>query len=244
MGGGPSQQTLNTQSGISTQQQSIANQAEQASLQNQAQMTALQQPLIAQQTALASGDRNAALTASMPSISQISGGYNAAKEQIMSNILPGPAQTAALANLETQKDTTIGNAQASAVQQAPGILANIGSGLGAFSIQQLGASLSGLSGAASTNQSVLQSQTQQQAAKLGLLGSLAGTAGSVATGGFNLGGGSGGGSFTPYSQGSPFNSAQLFPGGYSLPTPPAVTYNPNIIYNPFEGGAGTGGGMT
>ena len=149
-------------------------------------MYQLQQPLIDRETALASGDRTKALSAAMPTISTLTAGYNAAKQQIMSSLPPGPGRDKALADLETQKYTGVASAQAQQVLSAPEMLANIASGLGAFSLQELGASLSGFSGASnSTAQgaNIVNQQIQQQEAakanQLGFIGGLASTAGSL-----------------------------------------------------------------
>jgi hypothetical protein len=184
--------TLNTENSIAQQQLLLAQQEQALTSQDRAKMLQLEQPLINQETALASGDRSAALAAAMPSISKISGGYEGAKESIFNTVPPGAARDTALANLETQKGVGVGTAMSSQVQNAPGVLANIGQGLGAFSLQELGASLSGYGGAATTNKDVLQAQTAQQAAKLGVLGDLMHGPGS-GMGGMG-GGGSGGGS--------------------------------------------------
>jgi len=152
---------------------------------NQTEALELQQPLIAQQTALASGDRSAALAAAMPTISTITSGFNASQEQIMNNIPPGPARDAALANLQTQRATTTANTEAGMINQAPTTLANIGSGVGAFGLQQLGAALSGYSGASQSEQAVMNVQEQQQAAKLGVIGEGLGGLGTAAGGAFS-----------------------------------------------------------
>ena len=155
------------------------------SQEDRAQAKALEQPLINKETALSGGDRSAALAAAMPSISNITAGYAGAKESIFNTLPPGAARDTALANLETQKSVGTGTAIAGQVQQAPEILANIGSGLGAFSLQELGAGLSGYSGASNTQQAVLGAQAQQQAAKLGIAGDLVGAAGTAAGGIFS-----------------------------------------------------------
>ena len=149
----------------------------------QSQALSLEQPLIAKEQALSTGNRSAALSAAMPSISNITAGYQGAKESIFNTVAPGAARDTALANLETQKAVGTGTAMATQVQQAPEILANVGQGLGAFSLQEVGAGLSGYQGASGTQQAVLGAQTQQQAAKLGVIGSLAGGAGEAAGGG-------------------------------------------------------------
>lgn len=183
MGGGPSESTLNQQQNISSQQQQISSESEARAQQQYDQSQALAQPLIAQQTKLATGSPSDVLAAAMPTISQISGGYQGAKQSIMNSLPPGAARDTALANLETQKATSIGSTEANLVQGAPSVLANLGAGAGAFSVQELGGALSGLTGASSTNNTVLQAQTQQQAAKLGLAGSALGGVGEAAGGG-------------------------------------------------------------
>jgi len=165
--GGPSTTAVNNTAG---QQSSLATQEATSSTATQQESLQLEQPLIQQQQALATGDRSAALTAAMPTISTITGGFNASKEQIMNNVPPGPGRDAALANLQVNRATTTANTEAQMVNQAPSTLANLGSGLGAFSMQQLGAALSGYSGASQSEQSVMNVQEQQQAAKLGVAG--------------------------------------------------------------------------
>ncbi len=159
-------------------QQSLAN--SQADL---ARRNALEQPLIAKETALAGGDPKAALSAAAPSIGILAGGFQNAKDQIYNNVPAGPARDFALANLERQKATGISSFMAQEVNKAPEVLANVGQGLGAFSLQELGASLSGYSGANTTAGSVENAANQQKATQLGFLGSLAGAAGMAAGGG-------------------------------------------------------------
>ena len=169
------QSTAGAQSGLGASQAA-------AGTANEAQALALEQPLIAKEQALSTGNRSAALSAAMPAISQISSGYQGAKESIFNSVAPGAARDTALANLETQKAVGTGNAMSTAVQQAPEILANVGQGIGAFSLQEIGAGLSGYGGAANTQSQVLQAQTAQNAAKLGVLGDLTGAAGTAAGG--------------------------------------------------------------
>jgi hypothetical protein len=179
---GPSGSTINQENSIAQQQVSAAQQANQISQQEQQQMQTLEAPLIAQQTALASGDPNAVLTAALPNITPITKGYNAAVEQINNTLPPGAARDYATAETTRQGTTAVGQTESNLVANAPGILANIGQGLGTFSLQELGASLSGLQGGAATTNNVLQSQTQQQADKLGVAGDLVGAAGTAAGG--------------------------------------------------------------
>jgi hypothetical protein len=86
----------------------------------------------------------------------------------------GAARDRALADLTTQMYSTVGGAQAGAVQQAPTTLANIGSSLGNISLQELGAMLSGYQGGAQTNANAGQMAAQQQQSLLNFFGNLAG----------------------------------------------------------------------
>jgi hypothetical protein len=171
-GPGPSS-NISQANAISGQQLGVASQA--AGQQSQLYNTFLQdiQPLQAQQTALASGNRQAALSAAMPVISQLSTGFNAAKQQIMNNLPPGAARDAALAQLQTTSAGGIATAQANVVQNAPNVLASLGSNVGGMSLQELGATLSGLSGGAQTNLGAGQMAAEQQQAMLNFFSSLA-----------------------------------------------------------------------
>ena len=124
---GSMQSAQNSESGAANTLAGAGSTALNTSTALQTQVGELQAPLIKQETALASGDPNAALSAFMGSGggAQVSSGYAAAKAQIMNNVPPGAARDQALAQLETQKATAIGGGEASAVQNAPSILANL-----------------------------------------------------------------------------------------------------------------------
>lgn len=170
---------INNANSISGQQLNVASQAGQQSANNYQQFLQLMQPLIQQQTGLASGNRQDALAAAMPMISQLSSGFQGAKQQIMNSMPAGAARDRALADLTTQRDTTIAGAQANAVQNAPNVLAGVGSNYGQMSLQELGAQLSGLSGGATTNYNAGQLAAQQQASMLNFFSGLAGTVGGM-----------------------------------------------------------------
>lgn len=177
--GGASKNALNNQSQISAEQTQLAREQYDDSKRYQAKMDELSAPLIDKEKALAGGDRNKALEAAMPTVSKITGGYDAAKTSILNNLPPGASRDRALANLEESRAVGTGTAMAGEVAKAPEILANMASGFGGFSLQEVGAALSGYGGAASTNKSVMDAQNQQQAAKLGLVGQVAGAAGNA-----------------------------------------------------------------
>lgn len=184
-GGGPTESQVNAQNTLTSEQTELARQEREQSAKDTAQREKLTAPLVAKETALAAGDRTAATAAAMPTISKISAGYQGAKQQIMNNLPPGAARDTALANLETQKATGIAGAQAGMVENAPEVLANVGQGIGAFSIQELGAALSGFSGASTSNSSAANMEMQQSQAKWGPIVGLAQAAGS-AVGGTDL----------------------------------------------------------
>ena len=111
-GGGPTSSQVSLGNSIAQQELGVAQQAQATSQQQYNQAQALEAPLIAQETALASGDRTAALTAAAPTISQIAGGYKASQQSILDSVPAGAARDTALAQLATQADTGIGSAQA------------------------------------------------------------------------------------------------------------------------------------
>lgn len=163
----------NTQIGVaSTQQQNAAG--------DYAQFKQLLQPLITQQTSLASGNRQQALAAAFPVLSKLSEGFTGAKQNILNSMPAGAARDRALADLATQTYSSIAGAQAGAVQQAPQTLAGIGSNLGNMSLQEWGAALAGLQGGEATNADAMKAKVQQQASLLNFFGSLAQAAGSAA----------------------------------------------------------------
>lgn len=173
--------SISTGQGITGQQLSAASTASSNAANDYSQFKSLIRPLVSQQTDLASGNRSQALAAAMPIISQLSGGFAGAKQNIMNNMAPGAARDRALADLGTQMYTTIGGAQAGAVQNAPTTLANLGTTVGGMSLQELAAALNAMQGASSTNFNTGQMQAQQQKAMLDFFGGLAQTAGGVAS---------------------------------------------------------------
>lgn len=179
MGGPGSQYTAaqNTEAQVSQEQLGISQQQNQLQQANYQRMLSLEQPLISQQTALASGSPQAALRAVSPQVGTIASGFNAAKEQIMNSVPAGPARDYALSQLPLQKDTAISGVLGQAVAAAPQQLANIGAGFGGLSLQELGASLSGASGAGTTSANIAGQANQAKANQLSLLGSLGGAAG-------------------------------------------------------------------
>jgi hypothetical protein len=155
---------INTQNALANNLMGAGEQATQQSQMLQGMSQGTLAPYLAQQTALASGNRNAATAAAMPTITQLTGGFNAAQAQIMNNMPAGAGRDSALATLAAQRATTTGGAEASAVQQAPQNLFSAGSAIQNMSLQQLGAALAGYQGASSANQAAAQMQAAKSSA--------------------------------------------------------------------------------
>jgi hypothetical protein len=127
-------------------------------------------------------DPGAVTTAAAPFIANIGRGVNATREQIMNTTPPGAGRDAALARLEENKGSQtagyLNQAATTGLQQN----AQIGAGFGTSALQYLGADISGLNTASSSNQSVLQAQEASKASTMQFLGSLAGAGGMLGMG--------------------------------------------------------------
>lgn len=178
--GGPS---TNNQQAIEQQQVNTSNQANAISQQEYQQQQQLEAPAIGFYQGLINGAPGATNSAAAPLISNITQGQNAAIETIKNTVPQGAGQQYALSQVPIQENSQIASTLNNVTTGAYSSLANIGAGLGSNSIQELGATLSGLSGASSTGSSVLQAQNQAKASTLGVFGSLLG-AGGEAAGGF------------------------------------------------------------
>lgn len=150
--GGPSKQTLANQQQITNQQIQTSEEQNQLNRENYQRMITMEQPAVDLYSGLVKGDAQKSLQTAMPFISQISQGYQGAKTQVMNQMPPGAARDLALSQMEQQKDVGTANFMTQNVLQAYDKLANMGSGFGSFSLQELGASLSGLTGASGSNQ--------------------------------------------------------------------------------------------
>lgn len=180
--GGPKKQKkqIQTASDITQRQLSLAEEQARRERESYQEMQRLRQPLVQQQTALASGNRQEAMGAILPILQQIGSGFHAARQQILNTLPPGAARDRALADLDMQAFSNIGAAQAATVGEAPKILASLGSESGGFGLQQLGAALAGMTGASQTNTTAAQIKAQQQASWLDFFSNLAGVAGGPA----------------------------------------------------------------
>ena len=171
-------------------QAQLAAQQKEESEEDRNRRIGLQQPLIDRETALASGDATAVLKASAPTIAKLSEGFQGAKDRIYDSVPAGPARDYALSQLERDKAGNISTFMANEVNQAPQILSDIGSGAGAFSLQELGAALSGYGAASQTGAEISQMENQRKASAMQMWSSLANQGGKAASQYFS--GGSGG----------------------------------------------------
>jgi hypothetical protein len=210
MGGGPSQQSTNTQNQIMSQE--LANSQQQTQLENQYLQFAQQrmnkgdvllQPLINRYTALTSGDPNAVISAAGPELGNIARSGQAAKEQIYNTVAPGAGRDVALAQLPLQQNTQTAGYLNNIINNAYTGIGQLGAAEQGLSLQQTGAaqgfagigtSQASLAGNTAFNQQ--QIAAQNKASTMGFLGSLAGAAGGALTGGM-LGGFGGGGGGIP-----------------------------------------------
>lgn len=142
-------------------------------------MTQLLQPAIDLNKAFATGDREKATAFAAPTIGQIGRSMQSAKDSIYNTVPAGPARDYALAKLEMDRNAAVGGAMTEPYISSFDKLANIGSGLGSFSLNELGAGLRAGESATMTNDSIIKAGTAQKASTMGFLGQLGQTAGSL-----------------------------------------------------------------
>jgi hypothetical protein len=181
--GGPSKQDFAQQSSIAQQQVAIGQEQNTLARENKQKMDKLLQPAIDFNTGVTTS-KDTQMVAAAPVIGELSKAGKVSEEQIFESIPAGPARDMAIA--ENKRATAGGIAKARSDTYLSSIdkLANIGSGLGSFSLQELGAALTGFGSGASTGQSVIQGKAQKKAATTGMIGDFASAAGMAAGGHF------------------------------------------------------------
>lgn len=182
---GPKKSDQQAQRDAATRAEAISLEQLNQSRADKARSNELMQPAIDFNKALSSGDMNAILPAIAQPLGQIATAHRAAKENVYNTVPPGPARDFALAQIERQAPAARATAINSAYNNSFDKLANIGSGLGAFSLQELGAGLRAGESGVQTRSGIMQQDAQGKAATLGFLGSLAGGAGAAAGGAFS-----------------------------------------------------------
>lgn len=180
---GPSASVEAAQSNLANQQLGIAEQQNNQSQAAYQKMQTEEAPAIGLYTALTQGSPTAAMTASAPLIAPITQGYNASQESIFNSTAPGAGRDYALSQLNVQKNANISNVFSNTTASAFDKLANIGAGQGSFSLASVGASLSGLTGSATTQNQLGQEQAASKAATMGFLGDIVSGASGVASAG-------------------------------------------------------------
>lgn len=166
-------------------QAGLANTESVLSLENQRRALQLEQPAINLYSGLTSGDPKAQLTAASPIIGQIQSGYNAAKQNILNTTAPGAARDFAMTQLPIQSNAATSGVIAQETAGAFDKLANIGAGLGSFSLNQGGLTENAFAGSTQAIGQLGQQQAQQKASTMGFLGSIVSGAANVATGGMS-----------------------------------------------------------
>lgn len=149
-----------------------------------AQMDQYLKPAIDYNTALIGGNKELATQAVAPLITGYNDASRAAKETIFESLPAGAGRDVALAETERARRTAVSTATTGATLGAFDKLANIGSGMGSFSLQELGAGLRGLEGASTSNQAAMKAENDRKASTMGFLGTLVGAGANLATGGF------------------------------------------------------------
>lgn len=184
MGGGKERKaSMDMQSGIARDQQATSKQYLDLATQEQSRRNTLQQPTIDFYSKIIGGDPNARMTAAAVPLGDIARGARGARGAI-EEMPRGAGREFALAQNENQKYSQSADYLNKAFMNAFPALSGLGTEAGQVGLQNTGAGMRGAEAAAGTNSGVMQSQQQQKAAQLGLIGSLAGAAGSAATGGF------------------------------------------------------------
>lgn len=184
MGGGKERrETQRLQTDLGKQQVSLGNEFLNLSRQELGRRNELQQPGIDFYKNIISGDPNARLTAAATPLADISRSARRAKEEIYNTAPRGAARDFALSQVPQQSYAQSADLLNKTYLSAFPALSQYGSESGNMSLQQAGAGLRGIEGGINTNKSVMDNQQQQKASTMNLLGGLAGTAGTIATGG-------------------------------------------------------------
>jgi len=157
----------------------------QFSREDRARRDALTAPAIDYYGALATGDPEKITEALSPQISLIDQRYQQARKQMESLLPAGPLRDSAIARLERDRAANLGGLYTGQIVSSLDKLANLGSGFGSFSLNELGGGLRSLEGAAANNRNLMQAQAAGKQATMGFLGDLAQVGGAVATGGIS-----------------------------------------------------------
>lgn len=187
MGGGKDRKaSQQRQEGLSRTQEELGRYFMDQSKQDLAQRRQLLDPVISRYSKLASGDPTQIGMAAAPEIANLEQQARQARANIM-EMAPGAARNAALGmterDLAARRSAILNQSYLSAFPALQGLASESGS----TGLQAAGAGYSGIGAAASTNKDVMLAQQQEKASQLGLIGSLAGVAGTAVGSGGMLG---------------------------------------------------------
>ena len=174
---GRNKQAENSQQQNASLQQNIAKQNQDLATENSNLRSQYSKPFIDFNTQIASGDRNAMMTAAGIPLSNLQQQYNQSRSNVYDTVAPGIGRDVAL----TQGARDFGNGNASylndAFTQAMRNLYGAGNDSGQMGLQQTGASLNAFQGSNASNQNLINNATQRKASTMGAFGSLANLAG-------------------------------------------------------------------
>jgi len=206
MGAGNRKESKQRQQGLSNYQEESGRFFMDQSKQELEQRRKIQAPVIERYTKLASGDPTEIMAASAVPLGNLAKATQQARANIM-EMAPGAARTAALGQLGRES----GGQQASFLNQsylsAFPALQGLATESASTGLSAAGAGYRGVEGAATTNKGIMDTQQAEKASQLGLVGSLAGMAGSIATAGM-MGGGKAGGGLSSAKSWSPSSIMQ------------------------------------
>lgn len=201
MGGGGISSSQDTLKSDASSQSAQASQLQGESQGLLATGQAQQAPLANFLQSIIGGNSTATQQAIAPAIGNITNATNKTREGIFDTTAPGAGRDVLLGQNQQSQGAQVAGAQNSAFLNAFPALAQLGQGNIQSGLGLTGASISSLGNSATTTGNVLNSQVQQKAQTTQLIGSLASTAGDIATGGLGSfakagsGGGGGGGIF-------------------------------------------------
>lgn len=159
----------------------IAKQQADLSAKNLQQRDSLRAPLIQQQTAFASGDRNAVIGAGAPIFGAIDQKARADSAQIDSTV-GGAERDFLKSQVSRDRTNQIYQFMSSVFQSAPQNLAALASEDASLGQNQAGTGLNAFNSSSNIANNLMQLEAQRRAQTLGFLGSLAGLGGQVAGG--------------------------------------------------------------
>lgn len=149
-------------------------------------MNNLYAPAISYDTGLVnaanSGNYSQLIQAAGPAVGNISNQFNSARQTIANTTPAGAGAQAAQAILPGQQAGAVASTLNSSYTGALSQLAQMGASYGGVGLQEAGAGLSGLSGAANTYGQLGNQQAQGKASTMNFLGQLGGAAGAAVGG--------------------------------------------------------------